>query len=201
MNKAYRIEILAAVMGIVAVALFLLPRGVPMTGHLSGVNITVYSQSLDITADGSQYYTLVSTDGKNLNLDSFLLSGEVIGEGRAEILLDDGEHQLLVYENRVEKQTAPKYGITGLAVTDEASGGKEEGVWLVIAPSKTIDYEFLPLGENEYLVHGAFSKRCIETCKIPKDFFNAASYNLIFRLEKGTAVKLDSIDYILHEEE
>ena len=201
MNKAYQIEILAAVVGMIVVALFLLPKEMPVTGHISGVNITVYTQSLDITADGSQYYTLAGIDDKNLPLKSFLTSGEVIGDGQVEILLDDGEHQLLVYENKVKKQTASKYGITGAALTGEASESTQEGVWLVIQPSKTMDYEFLPLEENEGLVHGAFGKRCIETCNIPEGFFNAASYSLIFRLEKGTTVKLHSIDYTLHEEE
>lgn len=203
MNKAYQIEILAAVAGIIIVALFLLPKDVSLTGHISGVNITMYTQSLDITADGSQYYSLASIDSKNLDLKSFLISGEVIGDGRAEILLDDGKHQLLVYENKIKTRDASKYGITGAALTDETGNAEniEEGVWLAIEPSKTIDYDFLPLGENEQLVRGAFGKRCIETCNIPEGFFNAASYNLIFRLEKGTAVKLHSIDYTVHGEE
>jgi hypothetical protein len=200
MNKAYQIEIVIAAVGILVVAMFLLPRDMPMTGHISGVNITMYTQSLDITADGSQYYTLASLDDKNLPLKSFLLSGEVIGAGRVEILLDNGEQQLLVYENKIKKQEASTYGITGAALTEGDEDITQEGVWLAIVPSKAIDYEFLPLGEDEKLVSGAFGKRCIETCNMPEGLFNDASYNLIFRLEKGTVVKLYSIDYTLQEE-
>ena len=205
MNTIYKLEIFAALIGVFVVAMFMLPTPMTFTGYVSGLNMTIYSQDLDLYVDGSQSYTLTSES--DLHLRSFMLDGEVIGEGRVEIFLDNGKgQQFLIYEN-VEK--SPEFkgphlltgvpSITGQAVTGEDGAEEKKGMWLVIQKKSSINYEFAPLQEGEYAVSGEFYAECAETCNMPNELFNSNAYQLIFRLEKGTAVKLNAIKYILQE--
>jgi len=202
MNTIYKLEIFAAIVGIFAVAMFLLPTPLTFTGYVSGLNMTIYSQDLDLYVDGSQSYTLTSEG--NLNLRSFMLDGEVIGDGRVEIFLDNGKgQQFLIYEN-VEKNPGfnGPHLLTGVPITGKSITGidgveEKKGLWLVIQKKSPIKYEFSPLKEGEYIVPGEFYASCAETCNMPQNLFNSNAYQLIFRLESGTAVKLNAIKYIL----
>jgi hypothetical protein len=205
MNTIYKLEIFAAIVGIFIVAMFLLPTPLTFTGYVSGLNMTIYSQDLDLYVDGSQSYTLTSE--ANLNLRSFMLDGEVIGDGRAEIFLDNGKgQQFLVYEN-IEKNPEFKGphlltgvpSITGKSITGIEGIEEKKGMWLVIQKKSPINYEFTPLKESDSIVPGEFYASCAETCNMPQNLFNSNAYQLIFRLEKGTAVKLNAIKYILQE--
>lgn len=205
MKKIYQIEMIILMTGIVVVALFLMNTNTnnSLTGYISGANFTVFSQSLDMTIDGSQIYTITTVDGENLRLSSFFLDGKVVGKGRAEILLDNGKgQQFLVYENKRKKAGAKSYGIIG-AVTKEDLTAENvlEGVWLVVQPSNIMKYEFLPLEEDEELVEGLFSSTCVETCKIPEGLFDSSEYRLVFRLEQGTIIELYELDYSVHEDQ
>ena len=191
----------------------MLPTQPTFTGYVSGLNLTIYSQNLDLYVDGSQSYTLTTADG-TLHLRSFMIDGEVIGDGRVEILLDNGKgEQYLVYEN-IEKKpdysgpqmlTGISGGITGHAIAGEETNNEtveeKTGVWLVVQPKNTVDYEFLPLSEDEEIISGEFYSVCKETCNMPENLFNSNTYELIFRLEKGTAVNLKEINYILQNTE
>ena len=48
MNTIYKLEIFAAIIGIFVVAMFILPTPSTMTGYVSGLNMTIYSQDLDL---------------------------------------------------------------------------------------------------------------------------------------------------------
>jgi len=204
MNTIYKLEIFAAIVGIFVMAMFLLPTPLTFTGYVSGLNMTIYSQDLNLIVDGSQSYTMASEI--NLNLKSFMLDGEVTGNGRAEIFLDNGQgQQFLIYEN-VEKNPEFKgpHLFTGVPITGKSITGfdgveEKKGMWLAIQKKQPINYEFAPLKESEYLVPGEFYASCAETCNMPQNLFNSNAYGLIFRLEKGTTVKLNAIKYILQE--
>jgi hypothetical protein len=136
LKNIYKLEIFAAIVGIFAVGMLLLPTPVTFTGYVSGLNLTIYSQNLDVLVDGSQSYTL-ATEGNNLNLESFMIDGEVVGKGRVEILLDNGKgQQYLVYENILKKPdfSGPHMltgvpsitaGITGNAVSNNGGGRRK----------------------------------------------------------------------------
>jgi len=209
MNTLYKIEIFAAIFGILVVGMIMLPTPLTFTGYVSGLNLTIYSQNLDLWIDGSQSYTLTTGNG-NLNLKSFMLDGEVIGKGRVEILLDNGKgQQLLVYEN-VQRTSefkgpsitgiVPRGGITGKSIDGSSDTVTEKnGVWLAIQPKKIMNYEFTQLNQDEDIVEGEFYSVCAETCNMKENIFNSASYELVFRIEKGTAVRLKEIKYILQD--
>ena len=91
MRNIYKIEMMVAIAGILVLVLFLLPSSPTLTGHISGENVTIYRQSLDILVDGTQSYTLTTSED-SLHLKKLALYGEVIGEGRVEIL-KSGEGQ------------------------------------------------------------------------------------------------------------
>lgn len=204
----YKFEIFAALVGIAIIAMAMLQSPLTFTGYVSGLNLTIYSQDLNVLVDGSQSYTLATGDG-TLHLKSFMIDGEVIGTGRAEILLDNGKgQQFLVYDNKQKKLdhsgpsiTGISAGITGKSISDIGGVSDQKGIYLVMRPKQAINYEFLPLAENEEVISGEFYSVCAETCNMPKYTFNSHTYELVFRLEKGTAVKLKEIKYILQDRE
>lgn len=209
LKSIYKLEIFAAIIGIFVVGMFLLPSPLTFTGYVSGINMTIYAQSLDLMVDGSQSYTLTVPTG-TLNLKSFMIDGEVIGKGRVEILLDNGKGvQYMVYENMRQKPgfSGPSItgnpSITGKAIASEQGSAENQSesaeVYLAIQPKQPINYEFTPLKESEEAVEGEFYSVCKETCNMPAGLFNSYSYELIFRIEKGTAVKIKEIKYILQE--
>lgn len=212
MKLIYKIELVIACIGLIILGVFFLPFYPTLTGYVSGTNVTVFVQDLDLYIDGTQSYNLISAE-ENLPLSRLALYGEVIGNGRVEILLDNGKgEQYLVYENIIEEVQGGKSlitgkaisGITGSASTDENVVGQNiieerKGAWLVIKPKKIMKYEFSELNEDQNIVEGIFYKNCIETCSIEKGKFDSYNYELVFRIEKGTAVKLNQLRYTLYE--
>ena len=223
MRDIYRLEIMVAIIGVFMIAMSLLPPP-SLTGYVTGLNTTFYMQELGLTIDSSNSYTLTTLDG-DLHLSSFMLSGEVFGDGRVEILLDNGKgQQYLIYEN-VKRQkefktrnliTGISAGITGKAVSgtiedeytsnesetdvNEAKEGTEKiGTFLAITPKKLLHYEFTPLNKGDEILKGLFYSECTETCEIPRFMFYSDSYELIFRLESGTSIRIDELKYTLYE--
>jgi hypothetical protein len=194
-----------AIIGIVAISMSLF-NNPSITGYVSGLNTTIYFQDINLTVDSSNSYTLVAE--KNLHLSSFMISGEVIGSGRVEILLDNGNgQQYLVYENVVEKTRSKGFfpltgigaGITGKAAYSQTEINEQPSVFIAVQNKHPIKYEFLPLDYNHEAVEGVFVLECAETCDIPKDIFNSNTYGLFFRVEQGTELKITSIKYSLYE--
>lgn len=217
MRQLYKIEMIIAIFGIFAAAAMLLSdsSNLSVTGFVSADNLTVYIQNLELYVDGTQSYNLASM-GDNLNLESFRLSGEIIGAGRVEIFLDNNRgSQYLVYKNLQKKiDYNPRNLITsfvvkdesqsiqGQVVNDENSLTKLEGTWLIVQPKPlNVIYEFSPLAENERKLNGTFYMECTETCNIPLGEFDSDNYELIFRIEKGTYIQLNRLEYTLHENE
>jgi hypothetical protein len=218
MRQIYKLELLLVITGILIASLMLLNHSSNLTGYVSALNVTVYVQNIEIVIDGSQSYSLASMSSGNLNLKSLRIDGEVVGNGRVEVFLDNNAgNQYLVYENVREK---PDYtrrnpitamvvstdsavsSMSGEVVGDGSTIDKKVGTWLVIQPKKyNVAYEFEPLQDNEVLVTGDFYTNCMETCDISPGEFNSGSYNLIFRIENGTFVNLRKLEYTLHENE
>jgi len=215
MRSIYKIELMLAIVGIIAAgAMFFYENpNATITGYVSALNITIYVQNLDLYADGTQIYSLASTTS-NLNLKYLSLDGEVVGDGRVEIFIDNGAgSQYLIYENVVKtiNYSQRRSPITGMIVDEDTSAitgnavgenplNKVEGTWLIIQPKKTsIPYEFRELESNEQKVNGTFHTRCMETCNIPSGTFNSDKYELLFRVEKGTHVQVKQLEYVLHE--
>ncbi len=205
MESVHKLEIVASFFVIITLSIFLFSPYIKITGHVSGVNVTFYTQTLDILVDSSKSYSLVADNP--LNLKSFMISGEVLGEGRVEILLDDGQGtQYLVYDNVIKKIT-PRSFITGRAL-DETQDVNENadviieksGLWFVVnQKSKSGRYEFRQLEENEEIKSGKFLLASKETKNLPKGVFSD-NYELVFRLEQGTSIKIDEVKYTLYEE-
>jgi hypothetical protein len=210
MREIYRLELILAIAGIFATAFFLLQPSPTITGHITGVNITIYTQNLDLNTDGSEIYTLASSD-EVLNLQSLRLYGEVIGPGRVEILLDNKKgSQYVVYSNVRKKidysKTSP---ITGMAIGDESEDSNNTngegivtekiGTWLAVqSREEELQYEFSALESEEEIISGAFYENCIETCRLPQDAFDSNDYELVFRIEDGTSVRLSQLKYTIY---
>lgn len=207
MKGIYKLEMWVAAIGLALLGIYLYAPYVNITGHVSGVNLTVYTQTLDLLIDSSKSYNFIAE--KSLNLRSFLLSGQILGAGRVEILLDDGNgNQYLVYENIVKKpsnqnlitgQVIDSSGGEGISNENNANLVENNGLWFVInQKSKILKYEFKPLQDDEMLTSGFFYFSGEETQVLPEGYFSQ-NYELIFRMDEGTTVKLDQVTYTLYE--
>ena len=195
-----KVEVGLAVVLILSLGVFML--GNPnITGYLS---LDFVMQDLDIMVGESQSIILTSTNTEPVTLTSFKLSGEIIGEGMAEVYLDNGQGQkLLVYRNAREKRKAMST-ITGLFIEGEKqieNKKAEEKSYLVLNPGRMIeDAELSELAEDEEVVAGVFSNECTDTCFIKMELSDKTAYQLIFNLEPETELKLDSIVYTVETE-
>jgi hypothetical protein len=220
MRHLYKTELMFAIIGLLVVGILFFQASfdAPVTGFVSALNATLYIQNLDLYADGTQTYSLTSTT-TNLPLEYLSIDGEIIGDGRVEIFIDNNNgSQYLIYQNLIEKINHSKSRniITGMAAetTEEAQKASEivgkamtenhmqtsEGIWLVIQPKKVnIPYEFREIKSNEEKTNGTFYTQCIETCQIPPGVFNSDNYEMSLRIENGTYVKLTRLKYILYQ--
>jgi hypothetical protein len=193
-----KVEVGLAVVLILSLGVFML--GKPnITGYLS---LDFVMQDLNIMIADSQSLILTSTNSEPVTLTSFKLSGEIIGEGRAEVYLDNGKGQkLLVFRNAREKRKAMST-VTGLYIQGGPDNTEaEEKSYLVLNPGGIItDMDLAELAENEELVEGVFSNECEDTCYIKMELSDETAYQLIFNLEPGTGLKLDSIVYTVETE-
>ena len=121
-NKLQKIEITIAVLLVLGLTAFLI--GNPnITGFLS---LDFVMQDLNLTLSQSQNYIITSTNPEPFTLTSFKISGEMIGDGRVEIYIDNGQsQQLLVYRNVKQKQRGMAL-ITGMFIEGEKQTEKEK---------------------------------------------------------------------------
>lgn len=195
-----KMEITFAVILILSLGVFML--GNPnITGYLS---LDFVMQDLDIMVGESQSMIMTSTNPESVTLTSFKISGEILGDGRAEVYLDNGMGQrLLVYRNTGEKRKAMSV-VTGLFIEGEKqieNNKAEEKSYLVLSPGKRIeDMVMAELSEKEEVVAGVFSNECTDTCFIKMELSDQIAYQLIFNIEPETGLKLDSIVYTVETE-
>lgn len=199
-NKLQKIEIIVSIGLILVLTAFLL--GNPnITGFLS---LDFVIQDINLTLSQSQNYIITSTNPEPFILTSFKISGEVIGDGRVEVYIDNGQgQQLLVYRNVKSKQRGMGL-ITGMFIAGEKQTEKEkakQGSYLVLNPGKTIqELEIMELSEKEETVSGIFSNECADSCFIKMELSDKIAYKLVFKIEPGTTLKLDNIVYIIEIE-
>jgi hypothetical protein len=181
----------------VSLAAFLLSfmPGENITGHVS---VEAGYQVLNLEIAESQAYTVTSDYENPIKLTSMRLSGEVIGDGRVEVILDTGLGQrLLVYTNAVEKveenQITGMGRVTGMAIK-EAEEIKEKALLnLVFAGSlEAIEAEDPERGE---LKTGKFANECRETCLMEMELSRDINYKLEFKVSNGTQLRLDNMIY------
>ena len=136
------------------------------------------------------------------NLTSLRLSGEVIGSGRAEIVLENGLGQeLWIYSNMKQKQGNM---ITGMAVGEEDTALAEEKAeatdtaWLMITPGdankESPEKQLTP--ERE-ITSGKFQNTCTDTCYMNMKMQKGLYYTLNVRVDAGTQVKITELKYTL----
>ena len=198
-NKLRKIEATFAVVLILVLGAFMLGRP-NITGYLS---LDFVMQDLDIMMMDSQSWILSSNNPEPVTLTSFKVSGEVVGEGRVEVYLDNGQGQELLVFRNVRKKGASMSGITGLYIAGEQTGGEktEEKSYLMLNPGRKIqDVGLTKLSEKEEIVNGVFSNECGDTCFIKMELSDKTAYQLVFKIEPGTELKLDNILYTVETE-
>lgn len=168
-----------------------------ITGFLS---LDFVMQDLDMTLTQSQNYIISSDSTEPFILTSFKLSGEVIGDGIVEIYLDNNlGQQLLIYRN--VKSKGGMSMITGMVVAGEkntAEGKAEKETYLMLDPGYAIENTKINgISDDEKIVEGVFSNECTDTCFMKMELSENASYNLLFKIEPGTVLKLDNIIYTI----
>ena len=160
-----------------------------ITGHVS---VNVNSQTLDLSIKESQNYIISSASEDPIFITFIRLSGEVIGDGRAEILLDNGQGQKLVIFKNTVKKIKPN-SITGMAIGAEAEA--KESITLNMIPGDKLPYIFPEPAEDENIVIGEFANECMETCFIEMELSKDTTYALEFRVSEGTEIKLSNLLY------
>lgn len=214
-NKVLMIEAMFAIMLMIFIGAFALnkylptaqvPTGGDVPGIVGFVPVEIKSHPLDITATDSRSFVLFSEKDDHFNLTSLRLSGSVIGEGRAEIVIDNGLGQeLLVYSNIKNKQGNL---ITGMAVGDEEEP-LPEGVpivpeepasaWLKISPEEgTLNEQVsIVLSADKKTVPGEFDHSCRDTCYMNMKMQKGLYYTIKIRLDAGTSVNINDMKYTM----
>lgn len=214
-NKLLLLELMLAVVLLVFVGAFALDKVFPTaqvssnTGNLPIVGfvpIEIKSQLIDLTADAPSAFILFTEKETLFNLTSLRLSGEVRGNGRAEIVLDNGLGQeLLIYTNVKQKQGNL---ITGMAVSDEGEPMPEDAkieqvtqstAWLMISKDTQAGAERPAgdLGDDKRTESGVFQHSCVDTCYINMKMQKGLYYTIKVRLDEGTTVKINEMNYML----
>ena len=166
---------------LIAIVLVILVLTVTIKPSLTGfVPMKSHNLPLNLTIIQSQVYHLKSNE--TLDILSFAVSGMVVGNGTASVWLDDGVNRSLVYTNIRQPQQGGNW-ITGMATISVQPG------------PVTNEYDSLPDGASAK--EGSFYNECIETCIM--NGVKRDSYDLIIRVQPGTAIVLDEIVYIFNE--
>jgi hypothetical protein len=184
----------------------------PTTNAISGapgivgfVPVEIKSQPIDITAKQTTKLVMFSEKPDQFSLTSLRLSGEVIGNGRAEIVLDNGLGQeLLIYSNVKQKEGNQ---ITGMAVDEsqplpadvKIDNVAAEQAWIKITDSGTAldETPSQSLGEDKTTTAGAFQNECLKTCYMNMKMKQGLYYTLKVRVDAGTEVKITELKYTL----
>ena len=195
MNKWFKIQILLVF--VLLIIMFTLSFNNPtITGNIPA---NVYTQKLDLVINESSNFLLTSDNLEPFIITSFKISGNVIGNGQAEIYIDTGRGQnILVYKNIVKREDdqLELFELTGQAVENiEGENVNRHDKWLVIKPIKILlkKEDFDLIGNDEYLVNGNFMWQCRDTCLMNMEMYRKVAYRLVFLVEEGTTLKIDEI--------
>lgn len=214
-NKLLMIELMLVVLILIFVGAFAIDRLFP-TGLVSAntdtvpivgfVPIEIKSQPIDLFAPEPTSFVIFSEKDAEFELTSLRMTGEVTGEGRAEIVLDNGLGQeLMIYSNVKQKQGNL---ITGMAITEEGKplpeGAEIEEIdpqqaWLKISPGqdKLNEEPSRSVEDDKVTVEGAFQHACLDTCYMSMKMKKGLYYTLKVRLDPGTEVRINELKYTL----
>lgn len=215
-NKMLMIEGMLVIGALIFVAAFALDKYLPtaqvpvgndVPGVVGFVPVEIKSQPIELVAEEPTSFVLFSDKKDLFELTSFRISGDVLGDGRAEIVLDNGLGQeLLIYSNVKQKQGNL---ITGMAVSGDESQPLPDGAsvseiepaeaWLKITESKypIRDTPTQQLGDNRQTVSGEFQHRCVDTCYMNMKMQEGLYYTLKVRLDPGTKITINELKYML----
>jgi hypothetical protein len=174
----------------------------PITGFVS---YKAYKQTVNLDLPESTMYILSTRNPEQLNITSFAVYGDVIGEGRVEIYLQSNEKKLLMYSNvrEVDKGLA---ALTGMVIGDDGSTSDtdpnaEEGNMLVLKEQKEqINLPHPELTDDNEVFAGAFINEAGEASYILMQLSQENVVRLVFNVEEGTRLNVNEILYTLEEE-
>jgi len=166
------------------------------------VPVEIMSQPIDLVATESRSFILFTDREQLFNLTSLRISGEVIGSGRAEIVLENGLGQeLWTYSNIKQKQGNM---ITGMAVNEEDNNLPTEKdelknqTWLIITPGDAIaENPEKQLTDGRETVTGKFQNSCTDTCYMNMKMQKGLYYTLKIRVDAGTQVNINELKYTI----
>ncbi|MBW2966896.1 hypothetical protein KY362_00260 [Candidatus Woesearchaeota archaeon] len=215
-NRVFVLEMIIVLGLVIAVSAFALNSFFPtplvpandgnVPGIVGFVPVEINNQPLNLEAKEPKSFVLFTDKEEPFQLTSFRLSGTVAGEGRAEIILDNGLGQELVIYSNVKPQRGNL--ITGMAVSEESENPLPEDIkvneiphetaWLRIAEKPDIAAE-TPTTEldNKRAVAGEFENSCTDTCYMNMNMHDGAYYTLKVRVDPGTEVRITSLKYTL----
>lgn len=158
-----------------------------ITGNF-GLHIT--RQSVDIFTDKSQSFILTHKSLSKFSLNSLSVSGEVFGDGRAKIYLDNGEGiRRLVYSNEHAAKTKWINSNDFVALVPESSST------IVLTKYADLSAEQPAPQKDLQTLKGRFRRACSETCELDTSLFNTNRYELLIYVDDGTSVRLNEILY------
>jgi hypothetical protein len=214
-NKLLLLELMLVIGVLVFVGAFAVDRIFPTgTVAVNGdtlpivgfVPVEIKSQPIDLVAKEPTSFVVFSEKDEQYSLTSLRLSGTVTGEGRAEILLDNGLGQeLLIYTNVKQKKGNL---ITGMSVSEDGEPLPEDAEIVEIAPQQAwfkITPSEKPLGENpagelgddRQAIPGEFQHSCVDTCYMNMVMKKGLFYTMKIRVDAGTEVNINELKYML----
>lgn len=200
-KRIYQIEIALAVVLLLVSVISLFPgRGI--TGYVS---VDTKTKALNLTIANSQSYILTTNNEKTFYLTSLKISGEVKGNGRTEIFIDNGKGQRILIFSNIVKKGAGFTGITGMGkisgkFTGASSETDKEEENLVIEYLENIETKLFGLEEDEELANGKFEDKCIESCFIEMLLNKDIGYQLLFYVEDGIILDLNELSYTVRKD-
>ncbi|MBW2984966.1 hypothetical protein KY361_07640 [Candidatus Woesearchaeota archaeon] len=195
-DKLTKIKIAVVITAVLVLSVYIF-KNPNITGYVS---TDFVMQNLNLTITQSQSFTLTSTSPEPFTLTAFKLTGEVIGDGRVEIYLDNRQgQQLLIYRNLKTKDKGIG-AITGFSVEGEVEEAKK-AAYFVISPGEIIQNpELQELSEKKETVSGTFENQCSDTCFIRMELSSSTVYDIVFKVESGTSLKINNIFYTIDVE-
>ena len=203
-STIYKIELMAIFLLLfLVISLFWGKYSISSPSITGFVSVDMKTQPVNIFVDKSKNFILTSERETPFNLTSFRLSGKVDGEGRVEVLLDNGLDQQLVVFSNIEQKREGKNRITAMAVENEkgldpSSTNTEEVSWLIILPWEGYAAD-VPgeLSADVLTSSGSFIRRCGETCYMWLPLDKDRAYKFIVRTDPGTTVTINEIAYTI----
>lgn len=148
--------------------------------------VDVHRLPVEIIAEKSQSFIVSLPSFVPFELNSFAVSGKVVGNGRARVYIDDGNGlRYLVYSNEAGASSV-------LNVDNEFGTAKDDDLQIAkyrdIADGSTTASDMIVLS-------GYFRRACSETCHLPEGKFNSGRYELLVFVDEGTTVILNELLY------